>query len=155
MSCSRSQGHLWQSWELYPRLLTLCLSPNSFFSSMHYVSCITCIATSPWQTYEQQHDVMSVDASMWLLIQSNLWKHMLEFEELNKLKRPPKKYMPFNRSFKCIQSTLLYMPKFQGCHSFCIFEPSHFCSQGMCWPKYRNVKFFHPLFFSLGYSCVR
>lgn len=143
---------------------TLCLSYNNIFSSMHHMACIMCVAASPWQVHEQQHDVMSVDVSMWLLIQTDLRKNMVEFKELNRLNWPPqKKCMPFNRSFECIQSTLLHVPKSHKFQRFFFsFEPPHLCSQGMCWPKYRNVKFFlsfflpHSLFFfPVGYLCAR
>lgn len=50
--------------------------------------CIIYIATSYWQMYEQLHDLMFlqiIDASMWLLIQSSLWKKLLKIVELNRL----------------------------------------------------------------------
>lgn len=53
--------------------------------------CIIYIATSYWQMYEQLHDLMFIDASMWLLIQSSLWKKMLKIVELNRLNWSPKK----------------------------------------------------------------
>lgn len=84
--CGRAKNCTQGSW-----LLILHLRHHTIFSSTYHIPWVMGIASAQWQIQEQLHDLMFIDASMWLLIQNNLWKKMLKFVELNRLNWPLQK----------------------------------------------------------------